>query len=269
MGKAYDVNGISTNVELGKRGPRLKNNSDVIEHRNQDDDGFVVARGAHPLDENDFATKRYVDTHSGISVTGQIDGGSPPAVQAAGTVYVCTTAGGVYVLNTLYRSDGSSWIAITLSEGMTMVATDGFTGGTVEFTADHLYLWDEDGTSWNDIGPSAASSGVVKTARLTVTYEDTGVNLLKLLPAGAVASKIVVNVTQVWDDPLCTLIVGDTVDDDRLMTAVGNDLTKLGVQRSEPSYLYGSGTNVNITLADNGGTPSTGIAMVLINYDIA
>lgn len=85
-------------------------------------------------------------------VTGQINGGSPPAPAVSSTIYICTTAGGVYQLNYLYQSDGSSWVELSLTEGLLMVVTDELTGGTVEFAADRIYLWDADGLVWVELG---------------------------------------------------------------------------------------------------------------------
>lgn len=53
---------ISGVLQLGHSGPKLKNNSGVIENRNAADDNFVIVRGATPVGTNDLSTKNYVDT---------------------------------------------------------------------------------------------------------------------------------------------------------------------------------------------------------------
>ena len=47
--KNYGQIGVGSIVEFGKVGPQLKNNSSIFEHRNNADDDFVIARGAHPI----------------------------------------------------------------------------------------------------------------------------------------------------------------------------------------------------------------------------
>lgn len=266
--KHYELSGIDSNVEIGKRGPRIKNNSDVIEFRNQADSGFVVVRGADPVAANDFVTKKYLETRASVYVTGQIDGGSPPAAGTPGRVFICTTAGGVYTINYLYWDNGVSWEEIVPAEGQVISITDALTGGTVEFSADHLYLWDADGSSWVDLGPAPAAQAVVKSARLTFDYLDVGSNLIINVPANAIVTKVVLNVTQAWDVSQPFITVGDAADTDRLMAEKGNDLAKVGVCIVDNGYLYGVATDVNLVLDNNGGTPSQGQGVVVVHYDL-
>lgn len=266
--KHYELSGVSSDVELGKRGPRLKVESGTIAHRNQDDDAYVIARGAHPVDDNDLVTKYYLETRADVRVTGQIDGGSPPAAGTAGRIFICTTAGGAYTLGYLYRDDGTQWVEIVPGEGLVIAVTDALTGGTDEYEADHLYIWDADNTEWDDLGPSPTPTSTVKTARLSIVYTDTGANLVVNIPANAIVTKVMLNVTQAWDDSNPTVEVGDATDADRLMTALGNDLAKVGLYVVDAGYLYGAATDVNITLADNTGTPTQGQARVVIQYDL-
>ena len=273
MSKNYNQSGIGTLVELGKRGPQLKNNSDVIEHRNQADSAFVVARAADPVGPNDLVTKQYMETRANVIVTGQIDGGSPPAAGPVGTIYVCTTTGGAYTEKYLYRSDGSTWVEIVPIEGMVMSITDALTGGNITFQADHLYMWDADGTDWINLGPSAAESGLVKSARLAVAYTDgddpVQATLIKNLPAGCVVTKVLVNVTQAWGSPLPIMTIGDTSDPDRLAQDKDIDLNKVGLYTLDNAHLYGSATDVNVYIDDNGATPAAGAALIIVQYDLA
>lgn len=268
MSKNHHLEGIGSNVEIGKRGPRIRDNSDVIEHRNQADDAFVIVRGDHPVGDNDLVTKKYLETRANVIVTGQIDGGSPPAAGTPGRIFICTTAGGSYTLKYLYRDTGSAWEEIVPIEGMVISVTDALTGGTDEYEADHLYLWDADGATWVDLGPSPAVTGVVKTARLTFDYTDTGANLIVTVPSGAIATRVMLNVTQAWDVNQPYVEVGDATDADRLMEEKGNDLAKVELYIADCFYLYGASTAINITLTNNGGTPTQGQATVIVQYDL-
>ena len=268
MSRDYDQSGIGPNVELGKRGPRVKNNSNVVELRNQADDDFAVLRAGTPVGDDDVVTKGYLETRADIAVTGQINGGSPPAVGTLGTIYLCTTSGGVYTEGYLYRSDGSSWVELVPTTGLKVSVTVALSGGNIEFTADHIYLWDEEGGSWVDVGPAPQGTAIVKTARATLVHTDTGENAVVTVPANAIITKVLVNITQIWDGSNVTLEIGDASDPDRLLATAANDLAKLGVCKVDLAHLYGSQTVVNATITNNGDTPSQGQALVVVHYDI-
>lgn len=52
----------STTFTLGTSGPKIKNNSDVIEFKNNADNALVIARGLTPVGNTDLTTKLYHDT---------------------------------------------------------------------------------------------------------------------------------------------------------------------------------------------------------------
>lgn len=265
--KNYGLNGVASTVQLGKKGPKLKNNSSIIEHRNAADDDFVIARGAHPIGDNDLVTKKYLETMANVYVTGQIDGGSPPAAGTPGRIFICTTTGGSYTLKYLYRDTGTAWEEIVPVEGMRISVTDALTGGTDEYTADTLYMWDADGSTWVDIGPAPAETETVKGKYVTLGYSDTGANLIKNVPANAAITKVKVKVTQAFDGTTPTIIVGDSVDDDRHMLAIENDLEIADLYETNVFYQYGSATDVNATIAASGATQ--GQCTVYLEYVIA
>jgi hypothetical protein len=266
--KNYGQNGVGSTVELGKAGPKIKNSSGVIEHRNNADDAYAIARGAHPVGDNDFVTKFYMETKANVYASGQIDGGSPPAAGTPGRIFICTTAGGAYTLKYLYRDDGSDWDEeIVPVEGMIISITDALTGGTDEYLADHLYLWNEDASSWVDIGPGAAASEVVKSSPLQFDYTDSGANLIKNVPSGSRIIEVMVNVTQVFDGTTPTAEVGDVSDSDRFMITDEIDLETVGLYTAKNLYLYGASTDVNLTLTVSGA--SQGQATVLLTYALA
>jgi len=265
----YNQEGIGSNVEFGKDGPRIKDNSGVLEVRNQADNALARLKAASPTEDSDVVTKEYMETHSSLRVTGQINGGSPPAAGTVGRVFIVTTAGGSYALKELYRDDGTQWVQITVTEGMRITVTDDLTGGTDEYDGDHIYVWDEDGGVWADVGPAPAVAKVTRTERLTLDYTNTGNNNLgAALPANAIVEKVKVYVSQIFDGTSPELKIGDATDDDRHMQTKDSKLTKVGVYCVETYYLYGSSTQVvaNLTI---GGTPSQGQLSVLLSYSVA
>jgi len=70
MTKKYDLTGINENVELGKLGSRIINNGGIIEIKNQVETDYVIVRGKYPVDDDDLATKKFVDDEVAGAVAG-------------------------------------------------------------------------------------------------------------------------------------------------------------------------------------------------------
>lgn len=254
--KDYSQQGIGANFEVGKNGVRVKHNSGAAEIRNNADADFAVLRAATPVGDDDVVTKGYLERRYNLAVTGQINGGAPPAAGTPGRVYICTTAGGTYTINYLYRDDGSTWEEIVPYEGMIIGITDALTGGTVEFLADHVYIWDLDAAEWDDVGPSASStSKLIEQRTVTLAYTDAGGNNIgAAVPANAKVLEARVNVTQAFDGTTPTITIGDGSDPDRLMTIDENDLTETGLFDAPVQYIYGISTQLTATLSVTGAT---------------
>mgnify|MGYP005806471713 CR=1 FL=1 len=266
--KDYGQKGIANDVEYGKGGPRLVVDTGVIKSTQNDGSTLEEFKGATPTSADSFATKEYVDTRAGAPVTGQINGGSPPAV-VNGALYICTTTGGAYTEKNLYYGKGGSWVEKVPVEGQSIHVTDALSGGNQEYEADHIYVYDADNTEWDDIGPAAAATKIVKSERLAFDYTDTGANNVgSSLPANAKVRGVKLNVTQIFDGTTPVVKVGDSVDDDRHMTEAENDLETVGVYQTEVAHLYGSSTQVVATVTI-GGSPSQGTAELEVEYSIA
>lgn len=266
--KNYGQTGIGGNFEIGKKGPRIKDNAGVIEHRNQADNSFAIARGADPVGPNDLVTKKYLETQANVSVTAQIDGGAVVSGSFVGQVAIVTTAGGTYSLKELYYWDGSAWVLINTFEGMRISVTDPLSGGTDTYLGDHLYLWDEDGSVWVDIGPGAGLSNVVRHLRRTITFNDADgvINISNLVPANAIVLKVKQQVSQAFNGTTPTIKIGDAGDDDRFATVLESCIDMVGIYVSETYHLYGTDTQVIATLAKGGST--AGQVNIVVEYVI-
>lgn len=264
--KSYDLDGINENVELGKSGPRIKDSSGAVEHRNNADSSYAVVRGADPIADNDLATKGWVEKRYGIKITGQINGGSPPAASSYGRIFICTTAGGAYTLKYLYRDTGSAWEEIVPVEAMTIGISDALTGGTDEYEADTVYIWDADAGTWNYVGPVPnLYQGLISTRKVTLTYADTGDNNVgAAVPSGAEILDTVAKVTQVFNGTGNALKIGDGTDDDRLMTTEENNLEEATSFETGRYYTYGASTQIIANIANTGG--SQGQVEILLTY---
>jgi hypothetical protein len=263
--KNYGQIGVGSPVELGKGGAKIQSVAGVVEARNNANDAFAVVRAATPVNDNDVATKAWVERRYGISVTGQIDGGSPPAAGTPGRIFLCTTAGGTYTLDYLYRDDGATWNEIIPVEGMTIGVTDALSGGTHEFSADHVYIWDLDATQWDDIGPSSGTDAQkVEERAVQVEYTDGVVAIGSTIPANATVLRARVYVSQAFDGVTPTIVIGDAVDPDRLLKEEENDPETVGLYVVDAYYKYGGSTQLNCTVTTSGA--SQGIATVVVEF---
>lgn len=266
--KNYGQSGLSSTVEFGKDGPLVKDNAGIFELKDNTDTSLIRLKTADPQDDQDVVTKKFLETRSHVSVTGQIDGSSPPGSATAGAVYIVTTAGGSYSLNELYRWDGSAWEQLTVFEGMRITITDNLTGGTDTYNGDHIYLWDADGSDWVDVGPTQEISNVERNIKATLAYTDSGDNNIgSAVPAGAVVNKFLINVTQAFTDNSATLKIGDASDDDRFVETKEVKLKTVGLYVADCFYEYGTSTQIIANLVP--GTSTAGQVTILGIYSKA
>jgi hypothetical protein len=262
----FGLNGIGSNVKVGKGGPRVKANAGVVELRNALDNGFAVVLAADPIGLDDVVTKRYLETRANVIVTGQIDGNAPAAV-VNGAVYIATTTGGTFTAGRLYFGENATWNEITPVEGLTVSITDSLTGGTLTFQGDHRYLWDADGAVWVDLGPAPAETRNVKTHRASLAFGSAGtVNIGSVLPTGAIVNKILVNVTQAFNGTASTVSFGVSGAVAELGSAAESDLATVGLYAIECYKQYNSNEQLIATYVADGAT--AGAASVEVFYSL-
>ena len=264
--KKYRLTGIGSVVEFGKGGPLAKVNGGILEHRLNDDSNFSIVRAASPIGDDDLVTKKFLETRANVVVSGQIDGGAPPAV-VNGAIYVVTTTGGAYNEGELYRGEGGSWVQVNVIDGLRITVTVPLSGGNIEFLADHVCQWDAGSSSWKDIGPAASITKVRKAERATITFGSSSPSAIgNQLPANAIVREAVVSVTQAFNDAAASLSIGNTGDNDKYMTTDEVDLTKVGLYSVDLLELLGSAEQVNAYLS--AGTSTVGQASIVVEYDI-
>jgi len=116
----------------------------------------------------------------------------------------------------------------------------------------------------NDV--EVARKGTVDTETIQVTFSDSGDVPLVLLPAGTVVIATSVKVTTDFDAG-ATVKVGDSVDDDRLMTTVENDLASPDLYQTLPWHTYAAATQIVANMTTVGATQGT--ALITVKYLIA
>jgi hypothetical protein len=259
--KNYGQSGVAGTVELGKGGNKIGSAIGIVSILANNGSDLAVTRAADPIGETDLVTLGYLRRQASVQITGQISGGSPPAAGAAGTRYICTTTGGTFTVNRIYYSNGVAWVEVVPFEGMSMVVTDALTGGAVEFLADHVYVWDADGTpAWDDIGPvtSTSMTKVLQQRTVNFSHASGALNVGATVPENARALGYRVDITEAFDGTAPTLVIGDAGDTDRLSPIGETDLKTVGLYSGDLSYLYSVGTQITATVTPDSSSTGEG-----------
>lgn len=268
--KNYGLSGLSTDVELGIDGPRIKVDGTAVAFRDTADTAYAQIKAATPTTDDAVVTKGYLERTANVIVSNQIDGTSPPAV-INGVVYVCTTTGGVYTEKNLYRGEGGSWVELVPFAGMRMAVTVPLTGGNIEFLGDTIYLWDGDTSNWINIGPyvPVVAGKLVKSERVDLAFNTASpLNIGASVPVGARPFMVIVNVTQTFNGtPRSRVEIGDALDTNRLAEQSESNLSKLGTYVVNCYHNYASATQLIATYTANGATQGT--AQIEVVYSTA
>jgi hypothetical protein len=174
--------------QIGLTGPRLKRVSGVVEARNAIDDDYAIVRGKDPSGDHDFATKLYVDEHSGGGVTQYTPIDANTAIQwkldeLAGAPYVNSGNGGACNLT-------------VISNNAPLPGRSGLFGNAVNFP--YGYNWAAwRGTLGSTDGPVKPSSTAMTAsvwAKLRTDHKNLDVILAKAYYQG-----------MPWNPPYCSI----------------------------------------------------------------
>lgn len=253
--KNYGLTGVGTELELGVDGPLILVNGGAIEARNNTNTAFVEFKAGTPSTDDSVVTKGYLERTANVIVNGQINGNSPPAV-INGAVYMCTTTGGTFTQEYLYRGQSGVWVEIIPFAGMKIAVTVPLTGGSVEFNGDTVYLWDADTTNWVNVGPYVANNAkIVKSERANLVFNTTSpFNIGAPVPANGRPYQVIINVTQIFNGTNPSLAIGDSINTSRLMGTSEVNLKKLGIYVVNCYHNYASPTQVIGTYVASGST---------------
>jgi len=281
MSKNYRQSGVSNILEFSKGGAKVKNSTGVIEARNNADAAYAVVRGADPVGSNDFVTKQYLLANANVTVIGNIyDVGAttPGSTQFTsagqeGYLAICNESVGAFTIDNLYRLDTwltdvatSSWTEIVASEGLRFVMSDASSGGTDSYSADHIYIYDADGTEWIDIGPAAAATAISKNLQAALVFgTSTPVAIGTPSIANSVITKVIVDVTTAFDGTAPLLDIGISGTVDLYMDQTEIDLKTIGVYVVDVYKLDAGPTAIIGTYAAD--SSSAGAASIMVKYD--
>lgn len=262
------IGGISElYLYIGTTGPRIKNNSGVIEMRNNADNAYAVARAADPANEQDLTTLNWAwKFQKFIPISAQADCSSAlPTNTAARRLLVVTTAGNGAVIGDLLYDNASSTGSMTIIAAAyrTITPTANFTGGTQTFYQHCGYLWN--GSSWVKVfdasGAGSATNNVRSitiTTGTSATYDSTND-----LPANAIIVYAYFKVTTAYSAGagITFGVVGNT---DIYLTGVVNPEAE-GFSFSDEPFVSVGASDVKARISVS-GTPAAGAGVCYIHY---
>ena len=166
---------------------------------------------------------------------------------------------------------------IRTSGGTTVVANNFALNALSAQTGDTAYVIDSgngewkymiyDGSSWVQLSDEDSADVDANTISTTVTQAGgTGNTTIGTVSNNSRVTLVSVEVTTAFDDANATLTVGDSGDNDRLVSDLDIDLSSEGTYTIQPAYQYTSGSDTDIVAYLNIGSSTTGSAKVLVSY---
>lgn len=259
---------IETIFSIGLGGPNLKNNVGIVEVRNAADSGFAIVRGAMPAGNNDLVTKAYADQlATRYIITAQFNGSSSLPVNSGTEHFIAVTSSGPNAtIGQLLWDDGSSTgtvQVVSAASGNLILTTQAFTGGTVTFLADSLYMWDTSATSWVNAGGSAIT-GAVREIRLPITNASSQ-SSSTTIPANAVICDVALDISTPYSAG-ATITVGQSGSASLLMATTDSLATVAGMYKVNQDTSWGSSAlALLVTIA---GTPAAGAGFAIVHYSV-
>ena len=213
-------------------------------------------------------------TGSFIKLT-RADGGEILLDQTTGTPL---NSLGIYSVH-----NGRPPLAVTVEQGIrtsggtTVVANNSALNALSAQTGDTAYVIDSgngewkymiyDGSSWVQLSDEDSADVDANTISTTVTQAGgTGNTTIGTVSNNSRVTLVSVEVTTAFDDANATLTVGDSGDNDRLVSDLDIDLSSEGTYTIQPAYQYSSGSDTDIVAYLNIGSSTTGSAKVLVSY---
>lgn len=251
----------------GASGPGINANGAALETKNAANNAFAVHRGATPVADNDFTTKAYVDkTSKPIPVALQISGATAlPANSSTEQYYVVTTTGVNGTIGQLYWDDGSNSgnvSVIPIAVGNVIVTEAAFTGGTISFAANQMYVWSSTGPAWSNISPSVA--GATYMIRIPIALAATATSATSI-PANSIIYDAKLDIVTPYSAG-ATISLGITGTTALFMATGDSTPQTAGVYQDMQDTSIGASPLP--LLATIGGSPAAGAGFAIVLYSI-
>jgi len=252
----------------GPAGPGFTETSTtVISAQNAAQSAYVNLRVLAPSNDNDAATKAYVDeAFKPLIVTAQSNAASALLANSGTEHYIVVSTAGTgaasaYVAGAVLWDDGSSTGNVAIlgpTAGASIITTTSLTGGTFTFAANSQYVWT--GSTWSNLAPSVA--GVVSTIQMTIGTSATYTSVTSI-PASAVVLRVELNITSAYTAG-ATISAGQTGSTALVMATADNVPQTIDLYLADQVTAWGgSSLPVLVTI---GSSPSSGAGTVTVLY---
>lgn len=266
--KMLGIIGDRLHIDFVNDGPMIKNNAGVLEIRDADDVALAIVRGATPVGDNDLVNKLYADSLSKpLIISRQADTSAAiPNNTAVRGFVVVSTAGTGAVIGDLLFDDGSNSGLMTILpaiEGRTIAITDALTGGTVEFTTDSIYIWDDDGTVWVKVGDVGNVTGAMRVIRYVIN-NSASQDSATSIDSGNIVHSAQLKLTTSYSGG-ANINIGTTADDDLILDQLDNNPQKPAdtIFLVEQDTVWPINSIIRTTI---GGAPGAGAGVVTVIY---
>ena len=179
--------------------------------------------------------------------------------------------------------NGRPPLAVTVEQGIrtsggTAVVANNFALNALSAqTGDTAYVIDSgngewkfmiyNGTSWIQLSDEDSADVDANTITATVTQAGgTGNTTIGTVSNNSRVTLVSVEVITPFDDTNATLTVGDSGDNDRLVTNDEIDISSTGTYAVQPAYQYTSGSDTDIVAYLNIGSSTQGEVKILVSY---
>ena len=123
------------------------------------------------------------------------------------------------------------------------------------------------GGAWKLLADEDSANTDANTINVTLTQAGGTANTnIGTMSDGARVTMVTVKVTTPFDTTDATLTIGDSGDNDRLMSDNEIDLTSAGQYTATPGYQYTTGSDQTVIAYFNVGTSTTGTVEVAVTY---
>ena len=274
-----DLVEVNEKLQIGDDGPILNRaGTDLLQVKDKDDSALARLQVGNPVSDDDVVNYRTLKNQADIAVVGEIYDSSGetqfPASANVDDIYIAKDSVGGKTVNRLYRCTTAGVVGVAVFEeipekdGVTITTTNTLSNGSFSLTDNHVYLYDLPNTTWIDIGPAAAVSGVVKVKKFTLDFNSPASNNIGT-PTPSDGEVVDVQITIVTPfDGGASVEIGDAGDTDRLVASSKIKLNKTGgtIYKFTRDQSYGAATQQLATYTQ--GTATVGQAKIKISYCI-
>jgi len=253
----------------GPDGAQLKENSGVIEARDNADAAMALLRGAgipstsSTLDD----MPDLLDLRGRVAdIEFSFDGSSAPSAGTNTDAFgFCHTSGGSYTAGDVVYDNGTSLIVIP-SNVATHLTSRTSVSGTISLIGNGLYA--RQGANWVLKGDGAPSStGYSQVIAVDYDFNDSMVYSTTTVPDGAIVTRVTNDVQTAFNDNAATLQVDvDGTSDENIMATSDSKLKKANEYSVPQNTAITSTTEGVVRLTVSPGTATAGAGQVLVHY---